>query len=171
VRILWGTGLRRAEPLGLDWDDVQLEGVAPQLFVRRQHARLWGDKRGLATRELAKTEAATDRSVPLSKSVVLLFQEWWIRQQSEFQRAPSNWRGVPLSESPAGPVFTSNRGTRLEPRNLNRAFARICVAAGISRTARTPTWLWLHASRQREGSSAAVGSVARLCLRHGCLRL
>jgi integrase len=151
VQILWGTGLRRAELLGLDWGDVQLVGAAPHLFVRRQHARLWGDKRGLATREHAKTEAATDRRVPLSSAVVQLFRVWWLRQQSEFQQAPDRWRGVPLAESPTGPVFTSNRGTRLEPRNLNRAFARICEDAGLSRT--------LHGLRHDFGSMLVEAGV------------
>ena len=46
MRILWGTGLRRAELLGLDWDDVQLEEVSPYLLVPRQHTRLWVKMRG-----------------------------------------------------------------------------------------------------------------------------
>jgi len=46
VRILWGTGLRRAELLGLDWDDVQLEDASPYLLVPRQHTRLWVKMRG-----------------------------------------------------------------------------------------------------------------------------
>jgi integrase len=148
---MWGTGLRRAELLGLDWEDVQLEGAAPHLFVRRQHARLWGAKRGLVTREHAKTEAARERRVPLSKAVVLLFREWWKRQQMEVRRAPSEWRGMPLSETPSGPVFTSTKGTRLEPRNLNRAFSRICVAAGLART--------LHGLRHDFGSMLVAAGV------------
>jgi integrase len=48
-------------------------------------------------------------------------------------------------------VFTSNKGTRLEPRNLNRAFTRICVAAGISRT--------LHGLRHDFGSMLVAAGV------------
>jgi integrase len=127
VRILWGTGLRRAELLGLEWEDMDLEGASPYLIVRRQHTRLWGEKRGLSTRERAKTDAATDRRVPLSSAVVQLFREWKLRQQSEYQRAANRWKGARLSDRAVGPVFTSTRGTRLEPRNLYRAFERICA--------------------------------------------
>src|SRR6266851_2162991 len=38
VRILWGTGMRRAELLGLNWEDVELDGASPHLIVRRQHS-------------------------------------------------------------------------------------------------------------------------------------
>jgi integrase len=151
VRILWGTGLRRAELLGLDWEDVQLDGKAPFLIVRRQHTRLWGNKRGLSTRARAKSEAGSDRQVPLSGAVVRLFREWWVLQQSEFRRAPEQWRGPPVGSRPAGPVFTSSRGTRLEPRNLNRAFERICDKAGISHT--------LHGLRHDLGSTLIEAGV------------
>jgi integrase len=147
VQILWGTGLRRAELLGLDWGDVQLVGAAPHLFVRRQHARLWGDKRGLATREHAKTEAATDRRVPLSSAVVQSFRVWWLRQQSEFQQAPDRWRGVPLAESPgrAGvhleqEVPASSRATSIEPlpASVKRPVCR--VPCTDSDTTLAPCW-------------------------------
>jgi integrase len=93
-----------------------------------------GEKCGLSTRERAKTEAATDRRVPLSSAVVRLFREWWSCQLREFERSPEGWRGVPLRQGPVGPVFTSNVGTRLDPRNLYRAFERICDTAGASHT-------------------------------------
>ena len=48
-------------------------------------------------------------------------------------------------------MFTSNKGTRLEPRNLNRAYTRICVAAGISRT--------LHGLRHDFGSMLVAAGV------------
>jgi integrase len=151
VRILWGTGLRRAELLGREWEDVELEGASPYLIVRRQHTRLWGEKRGLSTRERAKTEAATDRRVPLSSAVVQLFREWQLRQQSEYQRAANHWKGALLLDTAVGPVFTSTRGTRLEPRNLYRAFERICAKAGASRT--------LHGLRHDFGSTLVAAGI------------
>jgi integrase len=151
VQILWGTGHRRGELLGLNWEDVQLEGAAPNLIVRRQHTRLWGEKRGLSTRERAKTEAATDRRVPLSSAVVRLFREWLSCQRQEFERSPEVWRGVHLAHGPAGPVFTSKVGTRLEPRNLYRTFERICDTARVSHT--------LHGLRHDLGSTLVAAGV------------
>lgn len=110
-----------------------------------------GDKRGLSTRERARTDAATDRRVPLSSVVVQLFREWRLRQQSEFQRASSKWKGAALSDMAIGPVFTSTRGTRLEPRNLYRAFERICDQAGASHT--------LHGLRHDFGSTLVAAGI------------
>jgi integrase len=151
VRILAGTGLRRAELLGLDWQDVQLDGPSPHLIVRRQHTRLWGSKRGLATRERGKTEAATDRRVPLSSAVVRLFCEWKNRQRREYARYRGRWKGADLSGDAVGPVFTSTHGTRLEPRNLYRAFERICGKAGDSHT--------LHGLRHDFGSTLVAAGI------------
>jgi integrase len=151
VRILWGTGLRRAELLGLNWEDIDLNGLSPHLVVRRQHTRLWGEKRGLATRERGKTEAATDRRVPLSSVVVQLFCDWKIRQHAEFERYRARWKGADLSDGTDCAVFTSTRGTRLEPRNLYRAFERICARAGISHT--------LHGLRHDFGSTLVAAGI------------
>ena len=48
-------------------------------------------------------------------------------------------------------VFTSNVGTRLEPRNLYRAFERICEAACVSHT--------LHGLRHDLGSALVSAGV------------
>src|SRR5438477_7969258 len=93
--------------------------VRPAWPIRRAataHAAV-GGKRWLSTRERAKTDPATHRRVPLSSAVVQLIREWNVRQQSEYHRATNGSRGTPLSDRGAGPVFTSTRGTRLEPRN------------------------------------------------------
>jgi integrase len=151
VRILWGTGLRRAELLGLEWEDVELDGVSPHLIVRRQHTRLWGEKRGLSTRERAKTEAATGRRVPLSSVVAGLLIEWKQRQHAEFERAGDRWKGAPVADRATGPVFTSVVGTRLEPRNLNRTFERVCAAAGVAHT--------IHELRHDFGSTLVAAGI------------
>ena len=48
-------------------------------------------------------------------------------------------------------MFTSTRGTRLEPRNLYRAFERICAKAGASRT--------LHGLRHDFGSTLVAAGI------------
>jgi len=131
----------------LQWEDVDLEGASPYLIVRRQRTRLRREKSGLSTRERAKTEAATDRRVPLSTAVVQLFGVWKLRQQSEYQRAANRCKGALLPDRAVGPAFTSTRGTRLEPRKLYRAFERISAKAGASRT--------LHGLRHDVGSTLA----------------
>ncbi len=107
-------------------------------------------KRGLSTCERAKTEAATDRRVPLSSAVIQQFREWRLCQQAEFQRTSNKWARAPLSDKAVGPVFTSTRGIRLE-RNLNRAFERICAQAGASHT--------LHGLRHDFGSTLVAAGI------------
>src|SRR5712692_6565050 len=77
-------------------------------------------------------------------AVVRLFREWWLYQQSESQRAPAGWRGVPLMDRPTGPVFTSNRGTRLDPAISIEHLNVSAVDRFVAHPAQAPTRLRVH---------------------------
>lgn len=100
--LIYETGLRVSEALGLDWCDVRL-GERPTLAVRRQFYR--GDLRDLKT-------TAGRRNLPLSQAAAQ-----WV-----FRSRPA---------SGTGPMFASRNGTRLMYRNVRRAFDKAAEDAGL----------------------------------------
>ncbi|MGY1874270.1 tyrosine-type recombinase/integrase [Nocardia gipuzkoensis] len=107
-------GLRRGEALGLRWSDVDL--VAGRIDLEKALYRVGGT---LALHEL-KTEAS-DNSVPLPDKLVRILRQHRRDQLQDRRIAEANKLGL---------VFTSTRGTPLEPRNVNRAFAQLVKKAG-----------------------------------------
>ncbi|WP_211229363.1 tyrosine-type recombinase/integrase [Nakamurella lactea] len=118
-----GTGLRRGEILGLRWSDVDLD--TRSLFVRQAVQRSGGELRFVAP----KTHRST-RPVPLPRFVVTALQNHRARQAAERLVAGPLWHDADL-------VFTTQIGTPLEPRNINRRF-------DVARKDADLTWLRLH---------------------------
>lgn len=111
-------GLRRGEALGLRWDDVDLEKGS--LTVRQQLQRVGG--------ALMFSDPKTARSVrklPLPQLLADALKEHRARQNEEKLRAGSKWANT------ASLVFTTKKGTPIEPRNLVRHFRMVTERAGL----------------------------------------
>ena len=110
--------MRRSEALALRWPDVDLaEGV---LTIRRTVHRVTGE--GLVTLP-TKTRKST-RTVPLPTAVVDALRRHRKRQAVEAEAG--GWNGREL-------VFTTPRGTAIDPRNFSRMFGELCDRAGVRR--------------------------------------
>lgn len=115
--LMLSTGLRRGEALGLQWRD--LDEVARIVSVRRQLKREGG------TLVTADTKTARSRrSVNLPRGLVNLLIEHRKRQEEDRVVMDELW-------TETGFIFTTNFGTPVDPRNLNREFAAICLRAGL----------------------------------------
>jgi integrase len=110
-------GLRPGETLGLAWEDIDLPNAT--LRVRRALRREAG---GLVLVE-PKTERSR-RTLALPSLVVDGLRRHRQRQREEQIAAGASWVD-------SGLVFTTTRGTPLDPRNFRRYFATLTVAAGL----------------------------------------
>lgn len=111
-------GMRRSEALALRWSDVDLdEGV---LAIRRTVHRVAGE--GLVHLP-TKTRKST-RTVPLPPAVA-----WALKQHRKWHAAEADAGGW----LDRGLVFTTPRGTAIDPRNFTRMFGELCDRAGVRR--------------------------------------
>ncbi len=113
------TGLRQAELLGLQWGDVDL--TAGTLRVSHTLQRVSGEW----TFVEPKTKRSA-RTLSLPAAVVAALREQKDRQAFERRAAGENWRDLGL-------VFTTPKGTPLEPSNLNGRLHRLLDGAGLPR--------------------------------------
>ena len=110
-------GLRQGEILGLKWDDVDL--VAAKLNVTGQLQRLGG--------KLIKVAPKSEKSLrPISLPAVAVSALWahQSKQQKEREWSGSDWQDT-------GYVFTTSRGTPMDPRNIIRRFVAVLAAADL----------------------------------------
>jgi integrase len=117
--LMLSTGLRRGEALGLMWTDFDRE--AGVIRVARQLKR--------EGRALVTTDTKTFRSrraVNLPQMMMASLLEHEKIQLSERQRRGNQWIGT-------GFIFTTSRGTPIDPRNFYREFRNICDEAGLGR--------------------------------------
>jgi integrase len=154
-------GFRRSEGLGMRWGDLDLDRRiwTPGMQVQRMR----GDadpatgkrQRGkLVAREL-KTLASRER-VALPVSAVEALTQWQ-REQRRTRMAAAAWADLDL-------VFTTGLGTAIEPRNMNRQWARVRERAGVRDTARLHDLRHACASYAHDGG-ATQKEVQRM-LRH-----
>lgn len=119
-RALWlvylGTGLRRGEALGLRWPDIDLEAGTAE--VTRALTR----RDGKLVDVTVKTPGS-EATIPLSPTVVAVLRAHRKEQMTARMAAP-------VWVDPAR-VFTTELGTPLEPRNVNRAWTAMCTKAGV----------------------------------------
>ncbi|HYN30662.1 MAG TPA: site-specific integrase [Dermatophilaceae bacterium] len=114
-------GLRKGELLALRWDDVDLDtGI---VRVRATVQRL-GKGIGLVTG--TPTTARSRRVLPLPRTLVAVLVTHREAQQRERERAGESWQD-------SGLVFTTAKGTVIEPRNLNRFLDQATSRAGLRR--------------------------------------
>ncbi|GAA1571746.1 site-specific integrase [Actinomadura kijaniata] len=111
-------GMRKGEVFGLLWDEVDFD--REELAIGWQLQRVRGV---LIHKERTKTDGSTD-VLPLPGLCATA-----LRVRQEQQKAAREAAGKEWDEG--GFVFTTRTGRPVEPRNVNRAFASRCVAAGV----------------------------------------
>jgi integrase len=123
--ILVGLGLRQGEALGLRWKDVDLLSgkltVNVALRPLPRHARPDVPKWARTGQRLQLVAPKTDagrRTLRLPVRVGEMLRA----QRAEHADAPANINDL---------VFTTPKGTPLDPRNVSRAFQRDCKSAGL----------------------------------------
>jgi len=119
--VLWAValslGLRRGEALGLRWADVDF--VRGQLDVAQALHHV--DGRTIFLRP--KTDSS-ESWVPLTPEMARLLRQRQLEQRANQVEAKGNVHGL---------VFTTKYGRPLSPRNVTRAFERLCRRAGVRR--------------------------------------
>lgn len=118
-RVAVSLGLRQGEALGLAWEDVDLDGRT--LRVRRALQRIDGK----LTLKEPKTEQSR-RTLTLPAALVPALTAHRARQNLERLAAGGAWVDNGL-------VFTTPRGTPLEPSNVLKRFKAILDGAGLPR--------------------------------------
>ena len=142
-------GLRKGEVLGLTWDWIDLD--AAELYVGEQLQRV----KGPLIRRQVKSESS-EAPLPLPELCVTALKLRHEDQSADHERAREAWIETGL-------VFTTRRGTPIEPRNFDRSFDRRIVKADVPRITR-------HSTRKTCGSLLAAldvhPRVAMQILRH-----
>ena len=142
-------GLRRGEVLGLAWDQIDLDNA--ELYVGQQLQRVG---RQLIRREV-KTETS-EAPLPLPDLCITALKIRRKQQDKDRAQAGAAWIDNGL-------VFTTRRGTPIEPRNFGRSFDRCITAARVPR-------ITVHGTRKTCGSLLAAldvhPRVAMQILRH-----
>lgn len=112
-----GLGLRRGEALGLRWSDIDLENgrlrVEQSLQRSRGELRLKSPKTDTSRRRIVLPAFCTDA----------------LRRHHTSEREKLASLGQPMG--PATLAFTSQLGTPIEPRNVNRAFEALLKEASL----------------------------------------
>jgi integrase len=128
VTVALALGLRRAEILGLRWEDIDLDRRT--LTVRNRVNRV--NRIGIIVRAGTKTEAGDERTIVLRQSIVQSLSVHRTRQLETKLQAGPRWQGPAYpNATPTGYVFTSSTGTVMDPRNLNRCFAKVRQKASL----------------------------------------
>ena len=126
IVLLAHTGLRVGEALGLNWEEVTL-GEDPTLRVNGTLVRL----KGVGLTKTAGKTARARRSIPLDAAATHALAKWRQNQVRERLLAGSLW-----SQGPNW-VFTTELGTPLDQRNLNRWYRNLSATAGVGGTFHT----------------------------------
>lgn len=114
------TGLRKGELLGLRWDDVDLDGGTAVIRRTMQRTKTGG----LIT--LPTKTRASERRIALPAECLRTLEQHRRQQRHECEATAGKW-------TETGYVFTTPRGTPLEPSNLTRAFNTLLDKAGLRR--------------------------------------
>ncbi len=124
--VAFAVGFRRGEGLGMRWSDLDLERRVwrPTLSVQRLRGTAdpkTGKRKGKLVAKELKSQAST-HAIALPASVTEALEKWQ-REQLGIRSQAKVWADLDL-------VFTTKLGTAIEPRNINRAWERVCAAAG-----------------------------------------
>lgn len=131
-RCYWFTimalGIRRSEGLAIRWSDVDLE--ARKIRLRETIQRVRGEADPVTGRRAGRLIAKEMKTASSARTVAIgedLAEELKLHQREQKitrLRSPA-WTDRDL-------VFTTSIGTALEPRNINRQWAKVCERAGVS---------------------------------------
>ena len=119
-------GCRRSEVLGLEWDAVDLRAGQERLRVGQGLHRVKG--RGLLV--LSPKSPRSDRTLGLPRRLAALLRKRQADQQTEQLMAAEEWQ----NSRPDGTqrlVFTTMKGTPLEPGHFTNAVKAALRAAGV----------------------------------------
>lgn len=115
------TGLRRGEALGLTWSDVNF--ASGTMWVRRTLQKIDG--------EFIVGEPKSRRSRRVITLPTVCIQALQRHREIAAARADVSQR-QPLSHQPSDLIFTTRTGRPIDPRSINKAFARLLKRAAIS---------------------------------------
>ena len=105
LALLFATGMRKGEALGLEWRDVDFDGR--RLTIRRSRGQ-----HGVSTPKSGRA-----RRIPMTEAVAIeLFDLLGLRRQETLSRG---WRETPAT------VFVSEAGKPLDARNTQRVWERV----------------------------------------------
>ena len=111
------TGMRRGEVLGLPWEHVYFDGRLVRVTGSPQRV-------GGRLQRLAPKTDGSDREVEVPDMVISALRAHRMRQLAERLRAGFDWIQTEY-------VFTSERGTPMEPRNVYRTCVTLVERAGL----------------------------------------
>ncbi|MEU7403618.1 MULTISPECIES: tyrosine-type recombinase/integrase [unclassified Streptomyces] len=112
------TGLRKGELLGLHWEDLDLDGGTASIHRSLQRTR----SQGLTV--LHTKTLASERRIALPTECINSLKTHQEQQQEERQATGPDWMDNGL-------VFTTPKGSPLDPGNLTRRFRRLLHSAGL----------------------------------------
>jgi integrase len=116
-----GTAIRKSEGLGLKWSEVDLDAATVTL-VRGLHD-VGQELGGIILVDDVKNDTSR-RTLALPQFVVVALRRLQVRQQAERERALDKWHEQGL-------VFTTQFGTPISPRNINRSWDAALQQAGL----------------------------------------
>lgn len=123
LRFLLGTGLRVSELCGLQWKDIQADG----LHVERINMTIKDlEEEGYTNVTTAPKTETGKRVIPLTPSLSAILEEQRRHQAAERLKAGSAWGG-------GGFIFANAIGHPADRNNLNRVFRRVLDEAQLPR--------------------------------------
>ena len=127
LRFLLGTGMRVSEMCGLQWRDVQADG----LHVERINVTIRDlQEDGYVNVTTPPKTEAGKRVIPLTPTLSNLLEEQRRAQLQERLRAGSAWEGDEPGRGSAY-IFANALGRPADRNNMNRTFRRVLDNAGL----------------------------------------
>lgn len=127
LRFLLGTGLRVSEMCGLQWRDIQEDG----LHIERVYMTIKDPQNdGYINVTPSPKTTAGKRIIPLTPTIQNLLEEQRRVQIAERLKAGSAWEGAEPGKG-SGYVFASKTGKPADRNNMNRTLHSILKKAGL----------------------------------------
>lgn len=135
-RLLFATGMRRGEALGLRWTDIDLDAGT----VSIQRAMLADSREGDVRFGPPKTRRSR-RTISIDAGTASLLRQWRVTRSEQHAEhlttvlggllTPARLRDIPLDLPDDAPVFAHSDGTPLLPGSVSAAFRQQVAASGL----------------------------------------